>query len=214
MGAFHRILVLGLCAVGMGQLGMSGCATKGGPPAEAAGTPGIQVDQVDEAKPGSLLLAQTVTATATVEAIDHATRQVTLRGPEGRKISFRAGEQVRNLDQVQVGDVVQAAYLESFAVQVLRPGQATPGVGAGTAIGRAEPGETPAALGVGKIILTSTIEAIAADRTSVTLKDTDGSLVTVPVRNPANLEGVAVGDLVEITYTEAVAIAVEEQGAR
>jgi Cu/Ag efflux protein CusF len=155
-----------------------------------------------------------VTATAVVEEIDHTTRMVTLRGPEGREISFRAGEQVRNLDQVEKGDTVEAVYYESVAVQVHKPGTAQPGVSAGQATGRAAPGESPAAMGVGSIVLTSTIEAIDPERKSVTLKDTDGSLVTVPVRNPANLEGVSVGDLVEITYTEAVAIAVEKPGAQ
>jgi hypothetical protein len=96
---------------------------------------------------------------------------------------------------------------------VRKPGEATPGVGTGSMVGRAEPGQRPAALGVGSVVLTSTIEAIAPDRSSVTLKDSDGSVVTVPVRDPANLEGVAVGDLVEITYTEAVGIAVDEPGA-
>jgi hypothetical protein len=199
-------------AIGLGAAWLAGCATQGG--SEATPAPAVDVQQVDEAGPGSLLRAQTVTATATVEAIDHATRMVTLRGPEGRTITFRAGEQVRNLAQVEKGDVVQAVYYESFAVQVRKPGEATPGVSAGGAVGRAEPGESPAALGIGSIILTSTIEAIDPAGKSVTLKDTDGSLVTVPVRNPANLEGVAVGDLVEITYTEAVAIAVEKPGAK
>ena len=43
----------------------------------------------------------------------------------------------------------------------------------------------------------------------MTLKAPDGTLTTIKARNPANLDKVAVGDLVEITYTEALAIGVE-----
>jgi hypothetical protein len=48
---------------------------------------------------------------------------------------------------------------------------------------------------------------------TVTLRGADGNSATVPVKDPAQLEHVAVGDLVEVTATQALAIAVEEPGA-
>jgi hypothetical protein len=52
----------------------------------------------------------------------------------------------------------------------------------------------------------ATIEAINKEKETVTLKGPEGKMKTVKVRNPANLEKVAVGDRVMITLTQAVAI--------
>jgi len=71
---------------------------------------------------------EVVTVTATVEAIDQATRMVTLKGPKGNTVTFKAGEEVRNLPQVKVGDQVVAKYYESLADRGKKAGEATPGV--------------------------------------------------------------------------------------
>ena len=44
----------------------------------------------------------------------------------------------------------------------------------------------------------------------VTVKDSKGKLDTIPVKDPSRLVGVKVGDLVELTYTEAIAFTVEK----
>ena len=41
-----------------------------------------------------------IEATATVEAVDMTNRLVTIKGPEGRLVTIRAGEEVKNLPQV------------------------------------------------------------------------------------------------------------------
>jgi hypothetical protein len=47
----------------------------------------------------------------------------------------------------------------------------------------------------------------------VTLRGPEGDTETVKARDPANLDRVAVGDLVDITYTEAVAVEVKSVSA-
>jgi hypothetical protein len=61
-------------------------------------------------------------------------------------------------------------------------------------------------------VITVTTKIIGIDKSAgtVTLQDEDGENVTVKVRYPENLERVAIGDLVEITRTEAVGISVQE----
>ena len=44
----------------------------------------------------------------------------------------------------------------------------------------------------------------------MTLKGPEGKTVTVKAENPENLKKVKVGDEIEITYTEALAISVEK----
>ena len=44
----------------------------------------------------------------------------------------------------------------------------------------------------------------------MTIKGPEGTTETVKARNPKNLDAVNVGDLVEITYTHALAIALDK----
>ena len=151
----------------------------------------------------------TQTVTATVEKIDLKKRLVTLKGPDGKSVTIEVDERVKNLPQVKKGDQVTATYYESAAYEVKKPGQAEPGVVVAGVVGSAKPGEMPAGVGAHTVTVTSTIEAIDKTAPSVTLKGPDGDLVTVKVRHPEKLEHVKVGDLVEITYTQALAISVE-----
>ena len=50
--------------------------------------------------------AEVVTVKARVDSIDKATRRIVLTGPEGRSMSVVAGPEVRNFDQIMVGDTV------------------------------------------------------------------------------------------------------------
>jgi len=162
------------------------------------------------AKPvAGMLGEQQTTVTATVEKIDLGQRLVTLRGPKGTSVPIHVDERVKNLAQVRVGDQVVATYYESIAYEVKKPGQAAPGVSAAGGVAAAPPGQKPAGLAARAVTVTATIAAIDKDTPSVTLRRPDGELVAVKVRDPKKLERVAVGDLVEITYTEALAISVQ-----
>ncbi len=164
--------------------------------------------------PGAPVVSGTIgermqTVTATVEKIDLKKRLVTLKGPDGKSVTVEVDERVKNLPQVKKGDQVTVSYYESAAYEVKKPGEAQPGVVVAGALGTAKPGEMPAGVGAHTVTVTSTIEAIDKSVPSVTLKGPDGDLVTVRVRYPEKLAHVKVGDLVEITYTQALAIAVE-----
>jgi hypothetical protein len=60
-----------------------------------------------------------------------------------------------------------------------------------------------------RISITASIEAIDLANGTVTLKGPGGNSRTIKARNPANLKKVKVGDLVDITYAEFVALKVE-----
>src|SRR5215472_11573626 len=59
-----------------------------------------------------------VTITASVEAIDPAKREVTLKGPLGNTVTFTVDKRVKRLDEVKVGDLVRADYYVSVAAEV------------------------------------------------------------------------------------------------
>jgi len=66
----------------------------------------VAADQAPAKKP-SVKKEQTITETATVEAVDQATRVVTLKGSKGNVFDITAGEEVRNLAQVKVSSTAE-----------------------------------------------------------------------------------------------------------
>jgi Cu/Ag efflux protein CusF len=149
------------------------------------------------------------TVTATVVAIDQGSREVTLRNAEGKVETITVGPEVRNLPQVRKGDRVVATYYESLALELKKPGEATPGIEAAEGADRAQLGQKPGAAGARTVKVTAKITAVDRKTQMVTLKGPKGKVVDVHVKDPARLAKVKKGDLVDITYTEALAIAVE-----
>jgi Cu/Ag efflux protein CusF len=159
-------------------------------------------------------IADSISVSATVEAIDLDKRIVTLRDENGAVSDIKVGKEVRNLDQVKTGDHVVATYHEAIAYEVFKPGTAMPGANEAMVAERAKHGEKPAA-GVAQIdSVTATITKIDKADSKVTLKGPEGHSVTVKVKDPKKLEGVNVGDLVQLTYTQALAIAVKPAAAK
>jgi len=100
----------------------------------------------------SMSTSQTVMLTATVDAINHETREVTLRGPEGRTVDIVASEDARNLGQVKVGDVLNIEYEQGMSIEVFAADGAEAGAGAFTAAGRSEEGEMPALAAIDALV--------------------------------------------------------------
>ncbi len=146
--------------------------------------------------------------TATVTAIDQKTRQLTLKRSDGKTEKLAVDDRVKNFAQMRVGDVVTAEYYEAVAIYVSPAGTGATATET-SALTTAKPGEMPGATAEHEVTLVATITAIAKDKRSVTLKETDGITRVLPVENPANLEGVKVGDQVTIVASEALAISVE-----
>ena len=80
--------------------------------------------------------------TAIVTAINHATREVTLKKDDGTEVTFVASEDVKNLPQVKVGDVLHVVYAEALAYEV-RKGGTTAAPATAIAGGAAELGQRP-----------------------------------------------------------------------
>jgi hypothetical protein len=192
---FARSFVVSLALVSF-ALGLSGCAKE---PA---------------ALPSGVVQENTISSTATVKKIDLKTREVTLVGAEGKPFIVKCGPEVRNLPQLKIGDEVTATYYESLAYEVHKPGTVEPGTRASVGAARAEEGQRPGAVTANVVQITATIESIDKSVPSVTLRRADGELIPVKVRDAKKLDAVSVGDMVEITYTEAMAISVDQPGAK
>ncbi len=161
----------------------------------------------------SLHTSNKVVVTSVVEAINHETREVTLKGADGESVTFTASEDARNLGQVAVGDIVTAEYMQSISIDVVPNDGTEPGEGTVTAMGRTEEGEMPGVVAMESQVKTAVLHEINLETNSFKLREANGRINEYAARDPENLKRVVVGDLVIITFTEAVAISVEEQAS-
>jgi hypothetical protein len=160
------------------------------------------------ASPRGEVVEASVDVTATVAKVNHKTREVTLRTKDGQEYSFVAGDAVKNLDQVKKGDVVTASYTEALAYEVKKGGMA--GSDSMATAGTAPAGMKPAGAAAGGTKVTIKVVAIDPSAPSITFMGPEGKTRAMKVNDPAKLQGVSVGDTVEITYAEAVGVKVEK----
>jgi hypothetical protein len=157
--------------------------------------------------------SQTMIVSAVVEAINHETRVVTVRKADGEAITFTASDEARNLDQVKVGDTLIATYKETVSVAVMANERIEADEATASAMARSDEGEMPGFAAMESSVTTATVEAINLELNTFKLKWPNGTVNEYTARNPENLKRAAVGDLVVITVTEAVALTVQSQPA-
>jgi hypothetical protein len=200
----HRKSWMTLGLVGVLGAALAGCAAQ-----QAAPPKPVALAAVEE-KPGQVVEESVVSAVARVVKVNQKTRTVTLKNSEGEVFDVEVGAEVRNLPQVKAGDDVVVTYYESMAITLKKPGEAKPGVETADTAGRAKPGEKPGAVAGTQTTVTATVVGINKKKGTVTLKGPNGKVVKVQAREPKRLEPVQVGDLIEVAYTQALAISVEK----
>jgi hypothetical protein len=165
----------------------------------------VSVASVSAQKP--VTAGEAVTEAFTIEAIDRSLRIVTLKDKEGNFEDIYCGPEVQRFDALKVGDKVTFRYYESVASAIRRPGQAPrPTESAGIT---RTPGDRPGGTVASQVTATVTIQAIDPKVPSVTVKSDKGRVLSFRVQDAKNLEGYKVGDTVEVTYTQALAVSVE-----
>ena len=185
-------------------LALGACSTeKDAPP------PAPVVSKSTSSTPKGGSRSQEVTIAATVVKIDQAERLVTLRGPDGATETIRVSDKVRNLPQVKKGDQVLVTYYQSVAFEVVKPGDAKLGVTGAEGLARAEVGAQPGGVAARVVTIVADIAKLDRKNQQAVLRGPKGETMTVDVQNPDNFDKVKVGDRVEITLTEAIAIDVQ-----
>jgi len=167
-----------------------------------------QADATAASAPGVVGAAQTIEAKATITAIDKAKRHITLKGPKGDSTTITAGPEVKNFDKLKVGDTVIAKYAEALVVELKKGGGLPLGVTESGGAAAAKPGESPAAGAARQVKVVGDVVKLDEATQTVTLKGAKRT-VDMQVRDPEQFKLIKVGDQIQATYTEAVAIAVE-----
>jgi Cu/Ag efflux protein CusF len=150
-----------------------------------------------------------VEVTAKIEAIDHTSRLITLKGQDGDLQTILAGPEVKRFDELKVGDTVTFRYYESMAYQIRKPGQPGSAPATGDPKLTRGTGAKPSATVAQQLTATVTIKAIDAKVPSVTVLTDDGRTASFKVEDKKNIQGLKVGDKVEITYTQAFMVSVK-----
>ncbi|MEM9061053.1 MAG: hypothetical protein AAGD13_11390 [Pseudomonadota bacterium] len=153
--------------------------------------------------------SDTIAATADITAIDTSTREIILTTEDGRRIGVAAGPEVRNFDQLEVGDAVRITYTEAVAVEMASEadqGEPTKTVAGGRAVEGAKPGLTVGALSE------QVVEFIVFDENSnlVAYVDARGTTQTAVVRPEMQdfAKARKQGDLVKVTIERALAVSI------
>jgi hypothetical protein len=171
-------------------------------PAPAAGA-------VLASEPGKAAVVAAVEISAQVVGIDKATRTLTLKGPKGNAVDLVAGDEVRNFDQIKLGDVVVARYAQALTLELRKATSGAGGAAVREEAAKAKPGERPAVAGARQVTVMASVVAVDPKKGTITLKGPRGNEVTLNVQNPEQFKVVKKGDQVEATYTEALALSVE-----
>ena len=146
------------------------------------------------------------TATATVEAIEASTRQVTVKKADGTNETFYVPAAMKRFDQLKVGDKITARYYENMVLQLKQPGSPD----ADKSSGKLVPVEgAPAGTMSYQRTITATITAIDPNVPSIQFSGPNNWKYSSKVHDKAALAKVKVGDKVDITWTYAVLMSIE-----
>jgi hypothetical protein len=160
-------------------------------------------------EPGKAAVAHTAEISAEVIGIDKATRTVTLKGPKGNVVDVAASDEVKNFDQIKLGDFVVVRYAEALTLELRKTKTAAGDLVVREEAAKAKPGERPAVAGGRQIDAIADVIAVDPQKGTITLRGPKGNMVTLNVQNPEQFKVVKKGDQVQVTYTEALALSVE-----
>jgi Cu/Ag efflux protein CusF len=159
--------------------------------------------------PGQAAAGAAVTAQGVIESVDKATRHVKIKFANGETRTIVAGDEVKNFDQIKVGDKLNIKYVEAVTIELKKGSTAPVARQESKSIERAKPGDKPAAVAKREVTLTAEVMSVDAAAKKVSLKNDKGEIVPVDVQDPEQLKLIKKGDKVEVTYMEALGLSLE-----
>lgn len=152
------------------------------------------------------------TARGTVTAVNPETREITLMSTDGGLMTVTAGEEVERFDEIAVDDIIQFDYYTYIKAEFREP----------TAEEKAEPvqmlveagkatEEVAPAGAVGAVVkAVVTIEALNRPLMLATVSGPNGNYVSIPMEDAEFMTKLRIGQVVILTYAEAMAVSLEK----
>jgi hypothetical protein len=157
-----------------------------------------------------------VSAEGKVTEINKETRDITLMGSQGELVTITASDAVKRFDEISVGDTVTFDYytymkaefraptaeeLEEPLVVLVEGGKAPEGMDPGAIIGA-------------QVKAVVTIEILNRPFMLATVKGPNGNYTSIPMEDETLMTQLHIGQVVILTYTEAMAVSLEKVGSK
>ena len=155
-----------------------------------------------------------VSMQGTVTDINAETRDITLMGTDGGLMTITAGEDVERFDEIAIDDVIKFDYFTYLKAEFRdpTPEEVAEPVQMIAEAGKAPEGMDPAAV-VGAVVkAVVTIEALNRPFMIATVSGPNGNYVSIPMEDEELMKELHIGEVLILTYAEAVAIALEKVG--
>jgi Cu/Ag efflux protein CusF len=157
--------------------------------------------------PGQMV-GQLVSGSATVQKVDLAKRELTLKAKDGKPFMVSVPERVQNLENLKPGDQINVDYYQSLSMSMEKPG-AAPMAPRIETFRQPSTGTLPGGLQGQQITGTVKITKIDSAKNEITIEGPSGQTDTVTIKDPqqlAMLKKLKVGDQIQLTYSEAVLV--------
>jgi len=177
----------------------------------ALAVPGMTEEKKQD-RPGGAMVEK-VSITATVEAINYKTREITLKGLKGGITTFIVGDEVTRFNEVKKGDQVTFDYTEGVAIDVQKSTEA-PKMVETQSIQRA-PGAKPAGTLETVGFMTARVDEIDYQTRKVKLTLPEGQILRITAGDQVKrLNEVKKGDEVVVQYLQKLTIKVTSPSAK
>jgi hypothetical protein len=150
----------------------------------------------------------TIKLAAKVTEINLPKREMTIETPDGATTTVVASPDVKNFDQIRVGDRINATVTQELVVHLRQPGARKAG-GEAAVVALAPEGGKPGMVMAHTMEITARVKSIDLNNHKATLEFPGGRTRTVAVRPDVDLTKAKVGQEIVVQTTETVAIAVE-----
>lgn len=147
---------------------------------------------------------------ASITALDLSKRSFTLTDNQGNSRTLLAPPEMRNFEQLKVGDRVNAVVGLERMVYLREPGEPASDGAAGL-LASTPSGDKPGLLVADTVEITATVKGMDTTRRTATLQLPDGSLRTVQVRPDIEMKSEYLGREVVVRTSSAIAVRVEPQ---
>jgi hypothetical protein len=171
---------------------------------------GATATEVAVAGPGVRGVASEVEIRAKVVALDMARRTASLKGPKGNVVTVNVPTEVRNFDQVRVGDELSVRYATAVAAKLERVAKSGIRERVETAdAARAEQGDKPG-VAIGRTVeILAEVQSIDKKNNQVVLRGAERTVAMV-VPPSVDIKALKVGDEVRALFIEAAVVTVEK----
>jgi len=159
-------------------------------------------------QPGGAYTSTLTRTRATVTAIDPATREVTIQGDHG-PVTIQVGPDVKNFNNLKVGDRVNISYYQGTAAQLVKGGKTVKDPAVSTFAQGNSSGLRPSGLVGASATVTVKIQDVNLPTNTVAFTRSDGTTHIVQVKSPemqSFLRELKRGDTVQVTFTDSVAV--------